>query len=238
NLFSDVFEIPQTIQEDIEEEAILSGNEFIAETQDIELVKSNLKKYSKIYRSIHLSKLAEKCRYPVNEIELLLEELILNEEIKGYISNDYYIQDTITDIEKLDKLQGLNELDKIRALDIRKIQIFLSSIDEIRLKELAGKFEINLREMESWLKELLDRGIIKGEISDSKFIPLKKVNYEELEEYQLISGNLCAICYTNIQTEAYSKCENCNSLFHKDCILAYVEEHKRCPVCSNVFKWV
>ncbi len=238
NLFSDVFEIPQSIQEFSEEEEVLRGNEFIAETQDVELVKSKLKKYSKIYKSIHLSKLAEKCRYPVSELENILEELILNEEIKGYISNDYYIQDTIANIGNLDRLRSLDELDKIRALDIRKIQIFLSSIDEIRLKELANKFEINLREMESWLRELLDRGIIKGEISDSKFIPLKKVNYEELEEYQLISGNLCAICYTNIETHAYTKCENCNTPFHKDCIIAYVDQHKRCPVCSNVFRWI
>ncbi|MFX1451336.1 MAG: HEAT repeat domain-containing protein [Promethearchaeota archaeon] len=235
NLFSDVFEIPDN--DDNKEQAELDQHE-IFEEMDIELVKDNLIKYSKIYKSIHLNKLAEKCRYPVSKIEKLLEELILNEKIKGYIANNYYIQDTMTQIEKLDRLADLKEIDKIKALDIRKIQIFLSSIDEIRLKELASKFEISLLEMESWLKELLDKGIISGEISDSKFIPLKKVNYDELDEYQLISGNLCAICYTNIETQSFSKCENCNTIFHKDCILAYVEQHKRCPVCSNIFRWI
>ena len=92
--------------------------------------------------------------------------------------------------------------------------------------------------MESLLKELLSEGIINGEILGSKFLPLKKFDYEQLEEYQPISENLCAICYRIIEVQEVSKCPNCNTNFHKDCISIYVEEYRRCPICSNLFGWI
>ncbi|MHA1300309.1 MAG: RING finger domain-containing protein, partial [Candidatus Helarchaeota archaeon] len=140
----------------------------------------------------------------------------------------------------IEKAQFCPYFEKIEksADDIRSIQSLLKEKDEIKLKELASKFETTISEIESWLKELVEDGIIKGEISGSKFIPLKEVNYEELDAYQFDTENQCAICHEPLETQETTSCRNCNANFHKVCILKYIEEHKRCPVCTSLFRWI
>lgn len=122
--------------------------------------------------------------------------------------------------------------------DIRNLQNYLKLIPQIEIKDLTLKFGISVQEMESWLKDLIESGIIKGEISGQKFISFKEVNYDELEEFQPQIGDLCAICYEAIEIQELKKCEECKANFHKECILKYIEEFKRCPVCSTLFGWI
>ena len=120
----------------------------------------------------------------------------------------------------------------------RDLQNLLNSVDEIKIKELAKEFNFSTNEMKSWLIELLDDGIIKGEISGSKFIPLEKVDYVQLDEYQPRRGYQCAICFQPIDIQEPSFCPACSSFPHKDCILEYAEKYRRCPVCSEVLRWI
>jgi len=127
---------------------------------------------------------------------------------------------------------------KIGKDKIRELQNLLKLVDEISIKEIAKKFNNSVESTKSWLYELLEDGIINGEISGAMLIPLKKVDYQSLEEYQPESGNQCAICYQIIETQEPSFCPSCNSFFHKDCILEYAKKYKRCPVCSETLRWI
>lgn len=121
---------------------------------------------------------------------------------------------------------------------IRDLQNLLNSIDEIQIKDIAKKFKMSIPKTELWVTELLENGIIKGEISGSIFIPLKKVDYERLENYQERRGKECAICFKAIEIQDPSYCRSCESYFHRDCIMEYAKKYQRCPVCSEVLKWI
>lgn len=255
-------------------EIIISEEEKLEQfPSNIEYIKNNVKKYTTIYKRIKLSKLAEKCNCPITKLESLLEDLISIKEIDGFISDEYFIQHTLTLTEeffiknncefcsffnqethmcsKLDR-EDINSFiennksciffEKIQKAfqtnDIRNLQNYLKLIPQIEIKDLTLKFGISVQEMESWLKDLIESGIIKGEISGQKFISFKEVNYDELEEFQPQIGDLCAICYEAIEIQELKKCEECKANFHKECILKYIEEFKRCPVCSTLFGWI
>ncbi|MHA1379570.1 MAG: PCI domain-containing protein [Candidatus Helarchaeota archaeon] len=121
---------------------------------------------------------------------------------------------------------------------IRELQEYLKSINRIKIKMLAKKFSLNKETMRNWLIQLIGDGIIAGEISESDFVPLKKIDYENLEKFHPQSGNQCAICFEIIKIEEPSFCPSCNSYFHKDCIMEYAKKYKRCPVCSEVLRWI
>ncbi|MFX0138201.1 MAG: tetratricopeptide repeat protein, partial [Candidatus Hodarchaeota archaeon] len=245
---------------------------FIKQLNYIERIKNDIKKYAKMYKRIHFKKLAEKCNCPETILESVLEDLISQDEIKGFISGDYFVQDTMkliieffiknrckschyfkyeskscsildedgiySRIEKNEKCIFFKEKEKLEPIEIRNLQSFLNSVDEVEIVELANKFRTSIDEIETLLKDLIREGIINGEISGSKFVPIKKFDYEQLEEYQPETGNLCGVCYGPTENQEVVKCRNCNATFHKDCILIYVEEHRRCPLCSSLFGWI
>ncbi|MHA1378660.1 MAG: HEAT repeat domain-containing protein [Candidatus Helarchaeota archaeon] len=163
------------------------------------------------------------------------ERIILeSKEIKEELDKINTVKDELKRLTTVYHFQKINKI----ADNVRSIQSILKTKDEIKIKDLASKFETSISSMETWLMELMDDGIIKGEISGSKFIPLKEVDYEQLDEFHFVTEDQCAICHEPLESQEIIQCRNCNANFHKYCILKYIEEHKRCPVCSSIFHWV
>ncbi|TET27314.1 MAG: hypothetical protein E3J70_12170 [Candidatus Heimdallarchaeota archaeon] len=51
------------------------------------------------------------------------------------------------------------------------------------------------------------------------------------------SISTCLICKLEIrQNQATKQCPNCDSLFHKNHLLNWLEEHNNCPVCSQAIR--
>ncbi len=127
---------------------------------------------------------------------------------------------------------------QVETKDIRDLQLLLKHVDKIEIVNLGLKLGISIFETESLLNELIDLGILKGEIQDACFIAMKNIDFSELDEYQPETGKNCGICYHLAENQDHVKCDECNAIFHRACINKYLEKFNRCPVCSAVFKMI
>ncbi|MFX1449360.1 MAG: tetratricopeptide repeat protein [Promethearchaeota archaeon] len=60
----------------------------------------------------------------------------------------------------------------------------------------------------------------------------------EKKKWEEESIKPCLICKQNIVKEKPVLCKTCYFTFHRECLLRWVEVHKRCPNCGNEVGWI
>ena len=72
----------------------------------------------------------------------------------------------------------------------------------------------------------------------AKFCDNCGASLEISEEWKKESIKPCLICKKDIVTEKPVVCGTCYFTFHRECLLRWVEIHKRCPNCGNEVGWI
>lgn len=69
--------------------------------------------------------------------------------------------------------------------------------------------------------------------SVSKGITAEQFQQLERLRGEAVKGELCSICYCNINPEEEVNRLPCNHLFHVDCIKEWLCKEKTCPLCKQ-----
>ncbi|KAM1702732.1 hypothetical protein FF1_028000 [Malus domestica] len=69
------------------------------------------------------------------------------------------------------------------------------------------------------------------ETDDPKFVPASKSSIEKLERARVEVSAACSVCMEEMEVGSQAIRMPCSHLYHKDCIVEWLEKSRVCPLC-------
>lgn len=112
---------------------------------------------------------------------------------------------------------------------------YYSNLSEDQNRRLANA-AIMLRLLEAQLRDELDNLQMLQAQREKKLNPLTKIMKRKLREIplsldQICSQPSCPICSEDFVVDETSLCLPCSHLFHKECVMQWLESKRTCPIC-------
>ena len=115
---------------------------------------------------------------------------------------------------------------------------YYSNLSEDQNRRLANA-AIMLRLLEAQLRDELDNLQMlqaQRDQNEKKIKPLTNIMKRKLREIplsldQICSQPSCPICSEDFVVDEISLCLPCSHLFHKDCVMQWLESKRTCPIC-------